>query len=174
MRRCQVRREVYCEPCCEVRWFFFECAKRNNTTPANILNLEPLSHTQARVKVKVLRCARHHKTEKNVRATRCSVYTPRRPQGNRHFLGVKLFQKICEFTVCDLSICDLSIGDLAIGRLGVHAIENHDVRNVTKFVEMLTRKKVARNKSSNFDSSIPILLAMLRQMVFALFSRSSE
>ena len=39
---------------------------------------------------------------------------------------------------------------------------------------MMKRKKVTRNKSSNFDSSILILLAMLHRMVFALFSRSSE
>ena len=34
--------------------------------------------------------------------------------------------------------------------------------------------KVARNRFSNVDSSIPRLLAILRQIVFALFSLSSE
>ena len=64
--------------------------------------------------------------------------------------------------------------DLANGCLGVNAIESLDVRIATKFVKMMKRKKVARNKSSNFDSSIPILLAVLHRMVFASFSRSAE
>ena len=54
----------------------------------------------------------------------------------------------------------------------VHAIESLDVRVATNFVKMM--RKNARNKSSNFDSSFLILLAMLHRMVFASFSRSSE
>ena len=42
--------------------------------------------------------------------------------------------------------------------LGVHAIESLDVRVPTNSVKMMKRNKVARSKSSNFDS----------------FSRSSE
>ena len=68
----------------------------------------------------------------------------------------------------------ISIGDLAIGCLGVHAIESLDVRVATKFVKMMKRKKVERNKSSNFDSSILILLAVLRRMVFASSSFLSK
>ena len=59
-------------------------------------------------------------------------------------------------------------GDLVIECLGVH------VRVATKFVKMMKRKKVARNESSNSDSSIQISLAILRRTVFASFSRSSE
>ena len=59
--------------------------------------------------------------------------------------------------------------DLAIGCLGVHAIEGL----ATNFVKMMKRK-VAKNQSSNFDSSIQILLAVLHRMIFASFSRSSE
>ena len=69
-------------------------------------------------------------------------------------------------TTCDLAIGDLAIGDLAIGFLGV--------RVATIVVRMMKRKKVARNKSSNVDSSFLILLEVLHRMVFASFSRSSE
>ena len=70
--------------------------------------------------------------------------------------------------------CDLATGDLAMECLGVHAIESLDVRVANNFVKIKKRKKVARNKSFNFDSSILILLAVLHRMVFASFSRSSE
>ena len=56
--------------------------------------------------------------------------------------------------------------DLAIKCLGVHAIESLDVRVAAKFVKMM-KKKAARNKFSNLDSSILILLALLHRMVFA-------
>ena len=69
---------------------------------------------------------------------------------------------------------DLATGDLAIVCLGVHAIESLDVRVATNFLKMMKMTKVARNKFSNFDSSIPILLATLYRMVFASISRSSE
>ena len=39
---------------------------------------------------------------------------------------------------------------------------------------MMKRTKVARNKFSNFESSILIMFAMLHRMVLALFTRSSE
>ena len=73
---------------------------------------------------------------------------------------------MCEFTTCDLSIGDLAIGDLATGCLGVRAIESLDVRVATNSVKMI-RKKFARHKWSNFDTSILILLAVLHRMVFA-------
>ena len=59
---------------------------------------------------------------------------------------------------------------------GVHAIESLDVRVhvATNFVQMMKRKKIARNESSNFDSTTPILLANLRRIVFALMSHFSE
>ena len=58
--------------------------------------------------------------------------------------------------------------------LGVHAIESLDVRVATNFVKVMKMTKAARNKLSNFDSSILILLATLHRMVFASFSRSAE
>ena len=70
--------------------------------------------------------------------------------------------------------CDLASSDLAIGCLGVHAIESLDVCVATNIVKMMKRKKVERSKSSNFDSSVLVLLAVLHRMVFASFSRSSE
>ena len=51
-------------------------------------------------------------------------------------------------TTCDLTTCDL-----AIGCLGVHVIESLDVRGATDFEKMMKRKKVARSKSSYFDTS---------------------
>ena len=45
-----------------------------------------------------------------------------------------------------------------------------DVRVATNYVKMMKMKKVARNKSSNFDSSILILLAVVHRMVFSSFS----
>ena len=77
-------------------------------------------------------------------------------------------------TTCEITMGDLAISDLAIECLDVHAIECLDVRVATIVVKMMKRKKVARNTSSFFDSSIPILLAVLHRMVFASFSRSSE
>ena len=47
--------------------------------------------------------------------------------------------------------------------------ESLDVRVATNFV-----KKVARNRSSNFDTCSLILIAILRRKVFAPFFRSSE
>ena len=44
----------------------------------------------------------------------------------------------------------------------------------TNFVKMMKKKKIARSESSNFDSTIPISLAILRRMVFALISHFSE
>ena len=71
---------------------------------------------------------------------------------------------------------DLAIGDLAIGCLGVHSIESLTVhvRVATNFVKMMKRKKISRNKSSNFDSSILVSCTILGRMVFTLFSRFSE
>ena len=67
---------------------------------------------------------------------------------------------------------DIAIGDLAIECFGGQAIERLDVRVhvATNFVEMMKRKKIAGNESSKFDSTIPISLAILRRMVFALIS----
>ena len=78
-----------------------------------------------------------------------------------------------------VSSCRLNLQtnhDLAIECFGVNAIESLDVRVhvATNFVTMMKRKKMARNRSSNVDLSILISLAILRRMVFALFSRSSE
>ena len=58
--------------------------------------------------------------------------------------------------------------DLAIECPGVHAIGSIDVRVATNFVTMMKRR------FSNLDSAIPGLLAMLRRVVFAVLSRSSE
>ena len=76
----------------------------------------------------------------------------------------------------DLASCDLVLGDLAIECFAVHAIQSLDVRVlvVTNFAKMIKRKKIARNGSSTFDSSILISLAILHRMVFALISHFSE
>ena len=62
----------------------------------------------------------------------------------------------------DLGIGDLAICDLVVECVGVHAIQSLDVRVhvATNFVKM-KRKKFARNKSSNFDSTFRISLAVL-------------
>ena len=142
----------------------------------------------------MLRHARHDKTEKNVRATRCSVYMTRRLQKEslisceRNSLEqvyecARILQSGCHIGFAKslqpslfspLVPCGLAIGDLALGCLGVRATESLDVRVATNFVKMMKRKRVARNKSSNFDTSIPILLAVLHRMVLASFCRSSE
>ena len=99
------------------------------------------------------------------------MFCPHPPSHTRKslLLACETLLKICEIT-----IGDLAIGDLANGCLGVDAIESLDVRVATNFVKMMRRKKIARNRSSNFDSSILILRAMLRRMVLASFSRSLE
>ena len=136
------------------------------------------------------------KTEKNVRATECSVYIPvaydgiaspasenleksTSAQGSGKAAATSVLERVCSFhslfTICDLAIGDLAIGNLAIECLGVHAIESlDDVRVATNFVKMMRRKRFARNKVSNLDSTIPILLVVPRRMVFASFSRSWE
>ena len=63
--------------------------------------------------------------------------------------------------------------DLTIECLGVRAIEILDVRVATIVVRMMKRK-VATSRFSHVDSAIPVLLAMLHRMVFALLSHSSE
>ena len=62
-----------------------------------------------------------------------------------------------------------------MGCLGVHSIESLTVhvRVATNFVKMMKRKKISRNKSSNFDSSILVSCTILGRMV-SLFSRFSE
>ena len=80
----------------------------------------------------------------------------------------------CDLSIGDLTIDDLAIGDHAVGCLGVFMpLKVLMFVFATNIVKMMKRKKVARNRSSNFDSSILILLAMLHRMVSALFSRSS-
>ena len=76
----------------------------------------------------------------------------------------------------DLAIGDLAIGDLAVECFDVHAIESLDFRVhvATNFVKMLKRKKIAGNKSSNFDSAVLISLAILCRMVSASSFHSSE
>ena len=71
--------------------------------------------------------------------------------------------RICKESV---AITDLANGDLATECLGV--------RVAAIVVRMMKRKKVATSRFSSFDSSTPILLAMLHRMVFALFSRFWE
>ena len=71
---------------------------------------------------------------------------------------------------------DLANGDIAVDCFGAHAIESLDVQVhvATNFSKMMKWKKIARNKSSNFDSTIQSSVAILRRMVFALLSHSSE
>ena len=109
-------------------------------------------------------------------ACTCNVLTKKQMRKN---LAKWLPHKFCNnsvtftrSTTCGLAIECLAIGVLAIECLGVHAMESLDVRVATYFVKM--RKKVARNRFYSSDSSIVIMLAMLRRMVFASFSRSSE
>ena len=82
--------------------------------------------------------------------------------------------RICKASVAITlsTTCDLAIGDLATECLGVRAIESLDVRVATIVVKMMKRT-FATSRLSNFNSSTPILFAMLHRMVFALFSSSS-
>ena len=77
--------------------------------------------------------------------------------------------RICEESVAITlsTTCDLAIECL------VRAIESLGVRVVTNVVRMMKRK-VATSRFFNFGSAIPVLLAMLHRVVFALLSRSSE
>ena len=137
----------------------FKKARRKATRPNHVL-----SHTHARTCERWYQVRHTDKTEKNVRATRCSVFTP--PSLTRESLlpvsetPLKNLRMRTLFTICDLAVCDFAIGDLAMGCLGVHAIESLDVRVATNLVKMMKRKKVARSKYSNLDSSILILLAV--------------
>ena len=108
--------------------------------------------------VNVFRRARHDKTEKNVRATRCSVFTTPLRARDSPMSARETSKKICGFTISDLSIgnlvgrcratvscCalkhhtnqDVAIGDLATGCLGVLAIGSLDVHVhvATKYVQ---------------------------------------
>ena len=68
-------------------------------------------------------------------------------------------------TMCDLPECLAN---------GVNVLESIEIRAATYFVKMMERKKIVRNRFSSFGSTILILLVVLRQTVFVLFSRSAE
>ena len=120
--------------------------------------------------------------------TRCSVFTP---------VACTTFDNVCTrdfwkqksanspFTISPLVIMPLIISPLMILSLVISCPRHWESwcscscchqfwSTMMKRKKRLKRKTVARNKSSNFDSSILILLAMLHRMVFASFSRSSE
>ena len=88
-------------------------------------------------------------------------------------------KQVCAFTIHDLSIGDLAIDDLAIddlavGCFGVHAIESFfRVRVATNFVKMMMKKKIAQNKSSNFDSSVQSPRALTPPRVAQTLAASS-
>ena len=97
-----------------------------------------------------------NKTEKNVRATRCSVFTPRRVHDIRYVLYAKSVNNLRmrknlakmaatldlqESVAITLSTtCDLTIGDSASDCLGVRAIESLDVRVATIVARTMKRK----------------------------------
>ena len=106
---------------------------------------------------------RNTKTEKNVRATRCSVYTSPSLTRESPFPVCEDFSKKSHshsLTICDLAIGDLAIGDLAIDCLaiGVHVLDSLEVRAATYFVKMMKKKKIVRNRFSSFGLTILILL----------------
>ena len=168
-----------------VRWDDFLEGAQYATRPNHVMSLKPLSHTRACTCEECYQMRDTDKTEENVRGTKCPVFTSKSLTKFRYCLLAKLLENLrmrknlakwvphrfCKaFAASTLSAtCDLAIGDL-----GVDAIESLDVRVATNFVKVMKRKKVARNRSSNVDSSIPILLAMLHRMVLASISRSSE
>ena len=87
MQMGQARRGVVDETCCE--WMTFDCAKGQHNS------CEILSHTHVREKVKV---PDTDNTEKNVRATRCSVFISRRVHDIRQGLYAKSVKQIlCGF-----------------------------------------------------------------------------
>ena len=109
-RKCQVRREVSCETCCEMGWLLN--AHRDNTTPVNILILEPHAMRLWRLKC-AQTCATRREWEKCAcDGVFCLHLSPSL---------TKTPWKICEFTSYDLSIGDLSlmISPLVISPLGV-------------------------------------------------------
>ena len=101
-----------------------------------------------------------NKTEKNVRATRCSAF----------LVACTTFANVCTRNLCKKSYVALKESvaitrstncDLAIECLGVRAIECLDGRVATIVVRM-SRRKIARNKSSNFDSTILIWQSFIK------------
>ena len=128
--------------------FFFWVRTRDNTTPVNISILEP--HAMRVRRLFVLRHARHDKTEKmcDVLCLHLSVaYKGFAISCRRNSL-----KKNCEFIICDLSIRD-----------PCHWCSRHWESWCSRCHQFCEddeeEKKVARNKSSNFDSTTPILLA---------------
>ena len=150
----------------------FKARRRDNTSQSC---LEP--HASACEKVRRCSNARDtHKTEKNVRETRCSLFTPRRVHDSRQRLYAKSVEKLYECARIVQSGFHIgfakSLQPSLFPPLGDLAIESLEVRVATIVVRMMKRKEVATSRFSNFDPATPVLLAMLHRMVFALLSRS--
>ena len=109
-------------------------------------------------------CDQVRDTEKIVRATRCSVFTP--PVACTTFADVR---EICEkknYTdlIESVAITLSTHVDLAIKRPG---------DRVATVVVKLMKRKFATSGISNFGCATPGLLAMLHCIVFGALSRSS-
>ena len=104
-------------------------------------------------------------TEKNVRATRSSVFTLRRVHDIRESLYAKSVKKSYVALKDSVAITLSTNFDLAIECLGVR---------VATIVVKMMKRKFATSEFSNFGCAIPGLLAMFHRMVFAVLSRFSE
>ena len=128
------------------------------------------------MRVKGQRCDQVQYTDNTEKKSACDeVFCLHSPSLARHSL--MSVHEICEKSYVALkesAAITLSTNwDLTIECLGVRAIEILDVRVATIVVRMMKRK-VATSRFSHVDSAIPVLLAMLHRMVFALLSHSSE
>ena len=106
------------------------------------------------------------KTEKNVRAVRCSVYTPSRLQGIA-ILCKRKRKKHSHSLVntYDLSMNDRASGDLPNERLAIECLPTSS--------STMTKKKtktVLRSTFSNIDSAIPAFVEVLGPMCFSAWS----
>ena len=116
-----------------------------------------------------------------MRGTRCSVFTPYKEIAivcKRNSLKKSAnaqesckVARFCAFTFC--TTCDLALVVSPVGVLVFAPLRVLMFVLPPNSVNLMKRKKAARNKFSNFES-ILILIAMLHRVVFASFSRSSE
>ena len=154
---------------------FVECAKG---TTQLLWTSWASSHTHVRVKVN---CAQTCATQQDWETCACDrVFCPHPPLareplfpvGETPWKNLRMRKNLAMWL--PHRFCKKSVASLFSHLLSRHWWSCHWVSWCSGHWEWRWWKKVARNKSSNFDTSIPVLLVVLHRMVFASFSPSSE
>ena len=173
----QACRRAVCETCCEMGWLL----RKRASQPCHWFDLSLEPHARMYV-WRVPSSAEHQQYWENVRATRCSVFTPvahigvaiavsetpwkhlRMRKNLAKWLPHRFCKESAAFTLS--TTCDLAIGDLAIECLAAHATESLDVR---------VASNVVQKRRLSFDpfTRIPIFFNFLKNQVLEVRNFSS-